>query len=272
MIIQHTNFGAQSVLRYGIHEGRYNYGNHLHQFSEFVFVLDGELKMTVEGNRESGKKGDVFFVSPFKVHNFETEEYCKILIFVFSNDFASSLIGEEILYKGRDSALFTPSQEAASYVNSRLIDAARNFCYHEAKGEYYRQVTCCIHVLIDEYMKSTTLSDNKKKSNSLGAIFLHIAQHYREKITLESLSSSLGYTKGHISHCLESIPNFNFTDLVNSMRIEYAKNIMLTTHYRNIDLALEAGFSSERSFHRSFKKYTGMTPGEYIKSKREIKQ
>ena len=268
MIIQHSNFGAESILRFGVHEGKYDYGNHIHQFSEFVFVLDGELSMTVEGNTEIGKSGDVFLITPFKIHSFRTEEYCKILIFVFSNDFANGLIGEEQLYRGRDSALFTPSADVTEYVKNRLLDAAHEFTWKTDVDTGYRRVKCCVHLLLDEYVSKTTQGASCRKNETLGSIFLYISQHYRENITLDSVSHALGYTKGHISHCLEAIPNFNFNDLVNSLRVEYAKNIMMSARYRNIDVALESGFSCERSFHRAFKKFTSMTPGEYLKSKK----
>ena len=267
MIIQNTNFGSESILRFGIHEGKYNYGNHIHQFSEFVFVIDGELSMTVEGKTEIGRAGDVFLITPFKIHSFRTDEYCKILIFVFSNDFATGLIGEDALYRGRDSALFTPSDDVREYLRGRLMDAAREFAWKKDVESGYRRVKCCVHMLLEEYVSKTTLTTSHKKSETLSSIFLYISQHYRENITLENLSRDLGYTKGHISHCLEAIPNFNFNDLVNSLRVEYAKNIILSGRYRNIDLALESGFSCERSFHRAFKKFTSMTPSEYLKSK-----
>ena len=164
MIIQHANFGAESILRFGVHEGKYDYGNHIHQFSEFVFVLDGELSMTVEGKTEVGKSGDVFLVTPFKIHSFMTEKYCKILIFVFSNDFATDLIGEESLYRGRDSALFTPSDDVMLYVNNRLMDAAREFAWKINVDEGYRRVKCCVHMLIDEYVSKTTLGTSCKKT------------------------------------------------------------------------------------------------------------
>ena len=35
-----------------------------------------------------------------------------------------------------------------------------------------------------------------------------------------------------------------------------------------IDIAFECGFANERSFYRAFQSVTGMTPGEYRRSKR----
>ena len=198
MIIQQTHFGVQSILRYGLREGKYCYGNEILQFSEFVFVLDGELEMTIEGKTEVGHKNDVFLITPFKVHSFNTKEYSKIFIYVFSNDFATSLIGEESLYRGRDSALFTPPEDVRNYVNNRIYDASKNFLYSSEPEKYYNEVMCCIHLLLIEYVKSTTLTSTNRKSNALNSIFLYISQHYREKITLDSVSHALGYTKGHI--------------------------------------------------------------------------
>jgi AraC-like DNA-binding protein len=37
-----------------------------------------------------------------------------------------------------------------------------------------------------------------------------------------------------------------------------------------IDIALECGYANERSFYRAFSRVTGMTPGEYRKSKRTL--
>ena len=269
MFIQETTFGTHATLGSMTYEGVYDDGNHIHQLSEIVFVLGGELGMTVEGKTEIGRQGDVFLITPFKMHSFFTKEYCKILIVVFSNDFATGLISEDALYRGRDTALFTPSHDVAEYVGNRFYDATRDFLNNvDAEANYLRAKTC-IHMLLNEYVDQTTLNYGGKKTETLGAICLYIAQHYREKISLDTISHALGYTKGHISHCFEAIPNFNFNGMVNSLRVEYAKNLMLTTNYRNIDLALESGFTCERSFHRAFKKFTSMTPGEYLKSKKE---
>ena len=84
---------------------------------------------------------------------------------------------------------------------------------------------------------------------------------------MEDLSAALGYTKGHLSHCLAAIPYFNFNSLLNSLRIELAKQLLHESDARSIDIALEVGFSCERSFHRAFKQLTGMTPREYASKK-----
>ena len=87
MIIQNTNFGSIQIIRSGVHEGKYCFGDHIHQFSELVWVLDGELEMTVNGKMEIAKKGDFTVISPFAIHSFFTPEYSKIHIAVISDSF-----------------------------------------------------------------------------------------------------------------------------------------------------------------------------------------
>jgi AraC-like DNA-binding protein len=46
-------------------------------------------------------------------------------------------------------------------------------------------------------------------------------------------------------------------------QIACAKDLLDTTDLPNATIAARSGFASERSFYRSFKRETGMTPGEY---------
>ena len=58
----------------------------------------------------------------------------------------------------------------------------------------------------------------------------------------------------------------NFRTLLNSFRVERSKELLRKTQDKIIDIALECGFSCERSFHRAFLSIMGTTPGEYRKN------
>ena len=62
--------------------------------------------------------------------------------------------------------------------------------------------------------------------------------------------------------------NIGFTDYVNKYRIdEFIKRIQdkSASRYTLVSLSEQCGFSSRTSFFRSFKKFKGMSPAEYIK-------
>ena len=57
----------------------------------------------------------------------------------------------------------------------------------------------------------------------------------------------------------------NFSSILNALRVEYAKKILEKGGFNVLDVALECGFGSERTFYRVFKDSTGMSPRKYIR-------
>ena len=53
------------------------------------------------------------------------------------------------------------------------------------------------------------------------------------------------------------------SEYLQGLRIEKAKEILNTTHYRVLDVALQVGYSNCSSFVRAFKAVAGVTPHEY---------
>lgn len=62
----------------------------------------------------------------------------------------------------------------------------------------------------------------------------------------------------------------NLNYLVNSFRADHAKTLLSTTKIKILDIALDCGYANERSFYRAFFSVTGMTPGQYRRSKRTL--
>ena len=56
-----------------------------------------------------------------------------------------------------------------------------------------------------------------------------------------------------------------FTDYLNRLRIEKAKNLLANPHKHISEIAFEVGFESLSQFNRSFKRITGETPTRFRK-------
>lgn len=88
-------------------------------------------------------------------------------------------------------------------------------------------------------------------------------------LTLTDLSSEVGLGIHELSYVINNGLNKNFYNLINEMRVEEAKKILLTEKMKHSDLmgvAIEAGFNSKTTFYTTFKKLTGKTPTDFIKS------
>ena len=58
------------------------------------------------------------------------------------------------------------------------------------------------------------------------------------------------------------------TDYVRTKRIEYAKKLLETTSLQIQSIAQKCGILDLNYFSKVFKKYTGLTPSEYIQKRK----
>ena len=267
IVIQGTNFGAANTVKCSTKIGKYDLGSHLHQFSEIVIVNRGGINVTVDGRVERASEGDVIVISPFPVHSFETDIFCDIKLCLFSNDFIFDFVPQDRMCSFGDRAVFTPSRELLEFIKGKIPDTKETpVRFSSAKDPNYRKVKAALYAIFEEYAGCTTPTKADSRSDVISRILMWINGHYRENITMDDVASALGYTNGYISHCIGSIGNMNFRTLLNSFRVERSKELLRKTQDKIIDIALECGFSCERSFHRAFLSIMGTTPGEYRKN------
>lgn len=83
-------------------------------------------------------------------------------------------------------------------------------------------------------------------------------------LKLADLARELGTNSTYVSVCINSQTGGGFPDYLALWRIRYAQAQMRAHPEKTLaEIALEAGFSNEKSFFRSFKKHVGKTPGEW---------
>ena len=231
-----------------------------------LFVLEGEIRISVDGKEEIAKAGDVALIPPFHFHDYYTPEYCKIWLAVFSNDFISDFSNNGEFYYSAEKSVFTPSPLVAELLKSRMMDTGEAIVACDAPT--FRNMKVALYAVWEEYTRATENFTTLKKSGSLSTalkVVSYLREHYTEKTSLESVAKHLGYNHEYISRCLSEIKGMNFRYLVNSFRVDRAKILLMTTDRTVADVAVECGFSGERSFHRTFLAMVGLTPGEYKK-------
>lgn len=84
--------------------------------------------------------------------------------------------------------------------------------------------------------------------------------------SLNSISEDYGLSVSYISNLVNKHSGFNFSDYINSLRVEYAKQILTNQEYYQytiIAIGLECGFNSKSTFYSAFKKFTNKTPIEF---------
>ncbi|NRB63237.1 MAG: helix-turn-helix transcriptional regulator [Saprospiraceae bacterium] len=86
-------------------------------------------------------------------------------------------------------------------------------------------------------------------------------------LTLTDLANLLGTNRNIVSKVINREFKMNFNDFINEKRTEAVISVLHTGVHHQVTLlgiALDCGFNSKTTFNRAFKKYTGVSPKQYI--------
>lgn len=91
----------------------------------------------------------------------------------------------------------------------------------------------------------------------------------QSELSLTELADRLGAQPNHLSQLLNDLEGKSFYDYINHLRIAEFKKLAADPESQKLTimgLASNCGFNSKSSFNRYFKKVTGQSPSEYVKS------
>jgi len=87
--------------------------------------------------------------------------------------------------------------------------------------------------------------------------------NYQERYDRKELSKKFGLNEDYMGQVFKKTTGINISNYINNKRIEGAKDLLMETDAKIIDIAYHVGFDNLTHFHRQFKKQTGKTPSEY---------
>lgn len=114
-----------------------------------------------------------------------------------------------------------------------------------------------------EFTCAVARKKNRHYSMKMEAALHYITIHLHEKITLESVASAVGISPCHLSRIFKKETGISIVDYVQKERVEAAKHMLACTDDTLAAISQYLYFSTQSYFIRIFKKYTGMTPGQY---------
>lgn len=119
---------------------------------------------------------------------------------------------------------------------------------------------------------NTLPTEEKELSNSHTGSFVvnqaiaYIEQNYDKKLTLQEVADHSYVSQWHLSKLINKHTDSSFYDLLNSVRIEKAKELLADPSLKIGDIVEKVGFSDSAHFARVFKKYVGVSANEYRNS------
>ena len=141
------------------------------------------------------------------------------------------------------------------------------------KNEYaYPQIfKCALEILLVLITRSFLEESAEPKVDILkeseedkNEIIQYIKEHYKDKIVLEDIAKKFGYSVGHLCRKFKEETGDSIVNYIIKYRISTAMRLLFEHRELSIEeVALEVGFNDVQYFTKIFKKYVGMTPGQY---------
>lgn len=92
------------------------------------------------------------------------------------------------------------------------------------------------------------------------------------ELSLKKLSQAIETNQTYLSNVINRYFDCNLKGLVNTYRIEYAKELLHMGKLKLERIPQKCGFASRSPFYAAFKKITGMTPIQYTTRTKTIRQ
>ncbi len=91
----------------------------------------------------------------------------------------------------------------------------------------------------------------------------YIEHHLAKEVSLEEVADVLGLNASYFSQLFKQMTGETFVQYRIKRRMEKAKKLLESAHYRITDISYEIGYGDHPHFTKTFKKYTGLSPSEY---------
>lgn len=113
---------------------------------------------------------------------------------------------------------------------------------------------------------SANMIGDRKMSPMVRRCIKYIVENYSKPITLDGLADLFERNPSYISYIFRQETGLKLFDYIAKVRVERAKELLRNSSLTINEIALQIGFEEYRSFVRVFKRETGLTPNEFMKT------
>lgn len=253
---------------------RYNMPYHWHTEYEIIRIIEGEFLLVINEEKVLAQKGDIVFIQDGIFHG-GTPNDCIYECIVFDiklllkeNHTCTKQIQDIINHK----KLIIP--KLTNEIND--LNVCCNYLFESMKSKKigYEFITqgSLYHLLGIILENELYINQNRvtKKSQErvlqFKKVLSLIETEYSGYLTLEDLSKECCMTPKYFCRFFYEMTNKTPIEYLNYYRIESACEQLLTTDFPITEIALNCGFNDVSYFIKTFKKYKGITPKQYLKS------
>jgi len=109
------------------------------------------------------------------------------------------------------------------------------------------------------------LVQSSKSERLVDSIVQYLQEHFCDNISTTTLSERFGLSSNYITNLLKQELGIRYNDYITQLRMEYAKELLLSTNKSVKNITMDCGYYSQSHFTKLFVEKEGCTPLEYRK-------
>lgn len=249
---------------------------HWHDDIEFIVILKGSMTYNVNGELTELNPQEGIFVNSRQVHfgYSETSENCEficVLLHPVTLCLTPDMERNYVIPLLQNADLPFIHLKNAAWHQDIVAGVQKMYALKTASGASLKiqSIFTWIWALIYEHMPKSHGTERKHRHDLpiLKNMIDFIQQHYREQITLEQIAASGGIGQSKccklFSTCIHQTPNAYLT----GYRLHRSAELLQMTDLNITEIAYEVGFNGASYYAETFRKYMGISPSSYRKSR-----
>ena len=226
---------------------------HVQPGIEAVYVTEGKFDLHINGTTETIHEGEIGIIFPFQPHGYERYEGDEYVRFDFDTtlagdffNFKQDRIGKKAVFKASEVTKFTINEHYIKIASTSRL-GIQNLLYS----------------ILNDFSNQVELVPIKKDNNVFIKAITYIKSNMEKKLEMDGVAKALGYSYSYFSRAINKTAGFGFNVLLAMIRVEKAKKLLRETKKTILEIVIDCGFGSERSFYRQFKERVGISPLKY---------
>lgn len=236
---------------------------------ELVLITGGKGQVAIENKVHPLKQGVLLYLSPELKHSL-----------ISCNDDPMSFYGIHFSYliadffnnqwkcEGRNEVLpIKAVSDAVAYQKLQVLFKKINLYWNE-KPPGYEMI--CRSALLEVLCQCMCYSEvNYASRKKIETLLAYINKNLNRRIAVEEMAEIVNLSPDYLGVQFKSITGFTIVQYLNRSRIDQAKVLLLDENLRIRDIAEKLGFCDEFYFSKTFKKYEGISPLNYVKGMKQ---
>jgi AraC-like DNA-binding protein len=125
------------------------------------------------------------------------------------------------------------------------------------------ELTDVLHIIVEQMAALIFSFQGVRHAPALRKAERYIWDNYTHKISLREIARVSGFSPPYFSSIFKEEMGENLSSYINRLRVEKAGRLLIETNLSLSEIAGSCGFEDLSWFSKSFKTFTGISPGKY---------